>query len=492
MFIYSDAFRIPSPAVAEVESMRSLKGALLVALVVTALAWPAIAVTPPKDHGGAHLAGRALPARETLPLGTLPARPTIVARPSADPADTWTTLFADDFEGAFPGSWQIVNNGLFNDAGWGRWTCWSGATPTHSAGCAAGGDAAITCGESYYDNQNAWMVYGPFSLAGGITAAELQLRFKLECEDPGTEIWDYFSVMASADGSMFFGSRFTGTVAPQAYTLDLADVPEIGSLLGDNQVWIACFFHSDGSVQEPNGAQVDDVVLRVATASTSDNTVAIGSNQGESGTSLALPITLANDAPVKGLQFDVLYDDDVLAFAGASATGRAAGMVAASHVVSAGRARVVMYHDDAATVAAGTGEVGRLVFEVVGGAPAATSNVLPADLVLSDADGGPLAATGAQGVVTVAAATVVPSLQISVLRNPGRPRTFQVLVSIAHGSRNLPSVTVGGTPVPMSPLDGLTRFSGTFSVADGTAETVVIASDTNSQGPGTSQVTVTF
>lgn len=462
--------------------MRSLQGALLVSFAIVAMAWPVAAGEPVKDHGGTHLAGRALPAQAVLPPGTLPRGAAIVAPRSAQPADTWTTLFADDFEGAFPGPWLIAGNG---DAGWGRWTCWSGATPSHSVGCAAGGDAAITCGGAYYNDMDVWMVYGPFSLAGGVTAAEFQLNFKLECEAPGVEIWDYFSVLASTNGSNFYGTRFTGTVAPRSFTLDLADVSDLGSLLGEDQVWVALYFHSDPSVTEPNGAQVDDVVLRVATA-----TVSLGSVDGMSGTSVGVPVTLANEAVVKGLQFDVLYDDDVLAFTGASATARAAGMAVATHVVSDGRARVVMYHDDAATVAAGDGEVARLVFELVGSS-GASSAVMPADIILSDADGGPLDAAGAQGTATVAAATATPSLQISVLRNPGRPRSLQVLVNVVRGSGNVPTVTVGGAPVTMTRLDG-TRYIGTYAVAAGVAEAQVVATDTNGQGQGTGQATVTF
>ena len=44
--------------------------------------------------------------------------------------------------------------------------------------------------------------------------------------------------------------------------LDLADVPQKGNLTGRSQVWIAFALISDGSVTYPEGALVDDVVLR--------------------------------------------------------------------------------------------------------------------------------------------------------------------------------------------------------------------------------------
>ena len=417
--------------------MRCLKGALLALMVIAAAATALAAGPQPKSTGGPRVAAHAVPGRATLPPGTLSSRPVATRQVNTHRAetalpDTWSNLFADDFEGAFPGPWQIVNNGLFTDAGWGRWTCWSGNSPTHSVGSAAGGAAAIDCDDVYYDNTNAWLVYGPFSLDNSYTAAELQFQFKLQCEEPGQQIYDYFSVMASANGSNFFGSTFAGTEAPQSYTLDLANVPGLGNLIGDGAVWIAFLFHTDASVQEPNGAQVDDVVLRVATATANqapqvtvtapnggenwpagatrnitwtatdpdggpnplvvaidwssnsggawqpvatglsntgthawtvpasatttarvrvrasdgaaegqdtsnadftitavqpgDNTLTVGSAAGSSGASVTLPLSLANDASVKGVQFDVIYNGGVATFSGANVTGRGAGM----------------------------------------------------------------------------------------------------------------------------------------------------------------------
>jgi hypothetical protein len=48
-------------------------------------------------------------------------------------------------------------------------------------------------------------------------------------------------------------------------TFDLTEVYTLGSLLGRPQVWIAFVFSSDTSVTYPEGAYVDDIVLRKRT-----------------------------------------------------------------------------------------------------------------------------------------------------------------------------------------------------------------------------------
>ena len=159
-------------------------------------------------------------------------------------------------------------------------------------------------------------------------------------------------------------------------------------------------------------------------------------------------------------------------------------------MVSPGRARVVMYHDDAAVVAVGSGAIANLVFEVTG-QPAQSTTVALDDIILSDADAQPLAVTAEPGTITVQASTQAPALQIAVLKNPGRPRTLQILVNITRGSGNLPTVTAGGGAVTMSALGG-SRYLGTYAAANDADSVVVTAADTNDQGPGTSQTTVNF
>lgn len=180
--------------------------------------------------------------------------------------DGWVTILSDDLESGFPGSnWDLWRPEGGADALWDVWDCWYGDSPDSSAGCAAGGSEAIGCGGFYPNNMDSWMVYGPFSLADpGIIAAELSFNFTLESE----ENRDLFYVAASIDGDAFDGVYSSGAVPPASYTFDLTNVPSYGNLLGRGQVWIGFYFHSDRSVAEGFGAQVDDVVLRAQYSST--------------------------------------------------------------------------------------------------------------------------------------------------------------------------------------------------------------------------------
>jgi hypothetical protein len=69
--------------------------------------------------------------------------------------------------------------------------------------------------------------------------------------------------MVSTNGSDFTGLGISGdSEGWVAETLDLADVPELGDVTGWSQVWIALAFVTDYSITEPEGAYVDDIVLR--------------------------------------------------------------------------------------------------------------------------------------------------------------------------------------------------------------------------------------
>jgi len=187
----------------------------------------------------------------------------------------WVTLFSDDFESSFPGDyWNVLYGGP--TAYWGDWTCWYGNSSNESVGCAADGYSQINCGDDYLDNMNSWMVLGPFSLADeGIVDAELNFVFKLNSEPD----YDFFSIMASVTGENYYGVGWSGEVE-DAYSFDLTDVYTLGNLIGESQVWIAFIFQSDGSVPAANGAQVDDVVLRVNYESNEPPTVEVTSPNG--------------------------------------------------------------------------------------------------------------------------------------------------------------------------------------------------------------------
>ena len=119
--------------------------------------------------------------------------------------------------------------------------------------------SSLACSTNYIDLANAWMVYGPFSLVGA-TAAEFKINLFLNSETGA----DYANWMASTDGNFFAGNRISGSsggvFSPQ--TLDLSNVFTIGGLLGNPSVYVAVIFQSDGDTNLPEGAAVDDIVVR--------------------------------------------------------------------------------------------------------------------------------------------------------------------------------------------------------------------------------------
>ncbi len=82
-------------------------------------------------------------------------------------------------------------------------------------------------------------------------------------------------------------------------------------------------------------------------------------------------------------------------------------------------------------------------------------------------------------------------LQISALKNPGRPYSLQLFVRVASGSGNAPTLTAQGTAVALTQVSG-SLFLGTYSSEFTATNLVLNATDTNINGAGTSQVTVSF
>jgi len=132
--------------------------------------------------------------------------------------------------------------------------------PQAEKGWGAGAQgSSLGCGANYPNNAESWMLYGPFSLAN-TTAAEL--RFKLWLD---TELnYDWVCRLASIEGDTGFdGSCTSGDSEGWIdMTLNLANLPTLGSLLGQPNVWIAIVFVSDASTTYPEGGYVDNIVLR--------------------------------------------------------------------------------------------------------------------------------------------------------------------------------------------------------------------------------------
>ncbi len=179
-----------------------------------------------------------------------------------------TTLFSETFEGAFPGtSWTLSGSPTWNSTNYdkygGSWSAWcAGSTQSPANG--------------YIDNMDAWMVYGPFSLAGA-TSANVNFYYKNLSESE----YDYFQWLASVDGTYFYGQEISGDQNTwRSQVFDLSNVYYLGDLRGQTQVWIAFRFLSDGGVSGPTytGAYVDNVTITADFTPTADLAVYKPSN----------------------------------------------------------------------------------------------------------------------------------------------------------------------------------------------------------------------
>lgn len=163
-----------------------------------------------------------------------------------------------DNDGATNGDyrWDDVNCFAWSD-GWSMWPADNGA------------DARDVCGdlgppEDYPNDARSWLVHGPLNLSDA-SQAWVDFHFRNESETD----WDYFIWMASRDGANYSGYGISGdhTDGPlwngyNSMYFDLSDVPELGDLRGDSQVYLAFVFMSDSS-NTGQGPFLDDVRIIV-------------------------------------------------------------------------------------------------------------------------------------------------------------------------------------------------------------------------------------
>ena len=178
----------------------------------------------------------------------------------ASPASGLVTIMSEDFEGSFPSGLWNTGSGNYT---WAKRNCVA-HNGSSSAWMIGGGTvgSGLACGANYPDNISTVMVYGPFDLSDANYAA-FSFWVLLNAETN----FDFFSFLASEDGTNFSGFRLSGTTngAWIPFTQALTAVPTSGvfkNLAGKPAVWIAFAFSSDGSNNKPNGALVDDIVLQ--------------------------------------------------------------------------------------------------------------------------------------------------------------------------------------------------------------------------------------
>lgn len=245
-------------------------GSLLAAVAPWSLHKPASAGPNQRAHAGPFPSGSV-----TLP-DPAPGRGAVDPFAAADGPAQATVLLSEYFESAaWPAGsgWRVVDN---NGSEGGEYTWANRCEGHHSArsAWAVGGGAngsLLACGANYPDHAASYMVYGPLDFSA-VTQAELAWAFYLDSECVGTNCAtasDTLRVLASTNGSNFDGIAYAGNWKddPNAHPGGwMEDTWDMANYVGRPQVWLAFGFLSDGSVNYPIGAKVDDVVLRVTSA----------------------------------------------------------------------------------------------------------------------------------------------------------------------------------------------------------------------------------
>jgi hypothetical protein len=194
----------------------------------------------------------------------------------------WETLVYTTFEGDFPGPWDVFDNDgtSFGEYYWAARNCrvYAGTNSGWGVGGGANGNP-LSCGSTYPNKADSWMVYGPFSLVNA-TAASLDFKLWINSENTYD---DGIAYLASIDGTNFNGNFHYGNSGGWIdRTLDLSSIYNLGDLRGQPQVWVAIKFVSDDSENYAEGGYVDNIVLRRCMDTTCPGVNLISPGAGES------------------------------------------------------------------------------------------------------------------------------------------------------------------------------------------------------------------
>ncbi len=239
-------------------------GAILASTALATVGIAGNAYDVPESSATESKMGPALDSRISLP-------PEIAAQINTSPRDpagqrgNLVTVLNDGFEGAFPGGvWQVfLGSGVMVDAYWGKTNSVSN-TGSSSVHPAAAGTSAINVGvDSYPDNMGSWMIYGPFSMADA-QAGQISFAFINDSEFG----FDYLYALISTTSDFAVSAQYShsGLQSDWApFIVDLASLDTIGSVIGQQQVYLALYFGSDGS-QGGFGPAIDDVQITKLTS----------------------------------------------------------------------------------------------------------------------------------------------------------------------------------------------------------------------------------
>ncbi len=222
------------------------------------------------------------------------------------------------------------------------------------------------------------------------------------------------------------------------------------------------------------------------------NRVAVGGAAAPSGDPVTVALILTNEDAVKAFQTDIHWDPEVATFEGATTAQRTADMTLSWASVAADTSRLVLYYAGDATLPAGSGAIAHLNFDLTGVAGTQTA-VAPLSTILSDVDAQPLPVTAAPGSLRVIDPSTAPILDLHLLKNPGRPRTLQVFVSVDQSLTRPMTVSAGGTQLAMTTLDPAENLSmAATAVVQDSASVTVSAVATNGTATGETQKRIEF
>jgi hypothetical protein len=181
----------------------------------------------------------------------------------------WFEIMTEDFEGNFPDDNGWV---LSEGEGTGSGVYWWGARDCQVyegsySGWAVGGGtegSILPCGSNYPNNAESWMEFGPFSLEDA-NEARLDFMYWVYTLTDNEEDVDALTWGISTDGMAYYsGDPLTGdSDGWQSFSVDLTNVPTLGDVTGEPQVWIAfVFLSNDDTYNAPHGAFIDNIVLR--------------------------------------------------------------------------------------------------------------------------------------------------------------------------------------------------------------------------------------
>jgi|GEM_PF-1628498 len=218
---------------------------------------------------------------------------------TAAPAFAQTTIFSDGFEGAFPGSWTVGNDGGITTAKWGNNSAKASAG-SYSAFCADNGSNTRTV---YDDNLKTYMERRGVSLAG-YTTATLNFKYWLNSEAG----FDFFTVnVRDQAGNWHEVMKDSGNDSSAGWQ---SKALNLNAYAGQTGLYVQFRFDSDGRTinPSPSGVWVDEVALIATACPTPGSFSASSPGNGES-LDPATSATLSWGASPGASRYDVKFGE---------------------------------------------------------------------------------------------------------------------------------------------------------------------------------------